>query len=104
MRFLSLKCHFSHSWEIHCMGVRKVERRKGLGRALLSYVEDWAIEQGARWLQVKTLSESHASPEYAETRAFYSRMGYEPIQEFPTLWSPANPCLLMARVVNTSSV
>ena len=57
-------------------------------------------EAGARWSQVKTLSEAAGSPEYAETRAFYSRMGYEPLQEFPTLWSPGNPYLLMVKAVS----
>ena len=96
--FLTLKEHFSHSWEVHCIAVAASRRNRGLGRALLTHAEGWASTQGAKWLQVKTLSSSHPSPEYAETRAFYERMGFEPFQELPTLWDEANPCLLMIKV------
>jgi len=97
--FVSLKRHFSHSWEIHCIAVDAELRGKGFGSTLLAHAEKWMVEQGARWLQVKTLSDSHPSPEYAETRAFYGYMGYEPFQEFPTLWSEQNPCLVMIKVI-----
>ena len=101
--FVTLERHFPGSWEIHCMAVRIDSRRQGFGRALLAHAEDWVAGQGARWLQVKTLSESASSPEYAETRAFYSRMGFEPFQEFPSLWSLENPCLMMVKAIGTST-
>lgn len=97
--FVSLKRHYSHSWEVHCIAVESTVRRHGCGRILLGHAEKWAAEQGARWLQVKTLSDSHPSPEYAETRAFYTYMGFEPFQEFPSLWSESNPCLVMLKVI-----
>ena len=50
-------------------------------------------------LQIKTLSDAHPSPEYAETRAFYRDMGFERLEEFPTLWSERNPCLMMVKVI-----
>jgi hypothetical protein len=53
--------------------------------------------RGARFFQVKTLAQTHSSPEYAETRAFYQRMGYLPLQLFPELWSAAAPCLQLLK-------
>lgn len=50
-------------------------------------------------LTVKTLAPSHPDPHYAATRSFYEAMNFLPIELFPTLWGPANPCLLMARVI-----
>ncbi|NKB68313.1 MAG: GNAT family N-acetyltransferase [Candidatus Latescibacteria bacterium] len=97
--FVSLAKHFNHSWEIHCIAVDARWRGKGYGSAILRHAEGWMAGQGARWLQVKTLAASHPSPEYAQTRAFYKRMGYEPLQEFPTLWSEENPCLVMVKTI-----
>ncbi len=68
--FISLREHFRVSWEVSCMAVAAEARGRGLGTALLEHAERWAISQGARYLQVKTLAASHPSPEYRETRAF----------------------------------
>jgi len=48
---------------------------------------------------VKTIAASHPSAAYAQTRAFYSRMGYLAVEVFPELWSAANPCLQMVKFV-----
>lgn len=64
-----------------------------------AHVERWVLERGPRYLQVKTLDVSAHSPEYEETRGFCRRMGFEPIEVFPTLWSPRNPCLQMLKAL-----
>ena len=50
-----------------------------------------------RQMIVKTLSASDPSVEYAETRAFYARLGYTPLEEFPTLWGPGVPVLQLVK-------
>jgi GNAT superfamily N-acetyltransferase len=97
--FLSLHRHFTHSWEIYCMAIHADSRGKGYGRILLEHAERWVVEEGGTLLQVKTIADSHPSPEYRETRAFYGRMGFVPVEVFETLWSPGNPCLQMIKVV-----
>ena len=44
---------------------------------------------------MKSLTTSNDDPNYARTRLFYEAIGFLPIEEFPTLWGPENPCLLM---------
>lgn len=79
------------------MAVAPSHHRRGVGLALLEAAEAYLRNQGVRFLQVKTLSDSHDSPEYARTRRFYYAAGFEPLQEFPTLWDKANPCLQMIK-------
>ena len=82
-------------------------RRRGRGAPQLwswaippARAEEWLKYQGARTLQVKTLAESHPSPEYAQTRKFYESVGYIPIEVFPTLWGIGLPVLQLVKVLN----
>lgn len=95
--FLTVREHFPHSWEINCIGVLAERRGQGTGKFLQSHVESWLKARGVLFLQVKTLAASHPSPEYAETRAFYARMGYTPQEVFPTLWGPGLPVLQLIK-------
>lgn len=63
----------------------------------MKQTEAWAYAQGARFMQVKTLADSHPSPEYAQTRAFYTRLGFAPLELFPTLWGEKTPCLQLIK-------
>lgn len=97
--FLTTRRHFDAAWEVHCLAVEAARRGQGLGRALHAFVEDWLRTQGARFVQVKTMSEASGSAEYAQTRAFYARIGYLPLEEFPTLWGPRLPVLQLVKVL-----
>ncbi len=95
--FLSLKTHTTFAAEVYVMGIKRPWHRRGNGRALIEAVVELEISEGIRFLTVKTLSPSNDDPNYARTRLFYEAVGFLPIEEFPTLWGPENPCLLMAR-------
>jgi GNAT superfamily N-acetyltransferase len=97
--FLALNQHSPEVFENHVLGVRPQFHRQGLGRALMTRAEDYARSRAARLLTAKTLAPSHPDPGYARTRRFYQAMGFFPVEEFPTLWSPENPCLLMAKIL-----
>ncbi|MBV8658555.1 MAG: GNAT family N-acetyltransferase [Burkholderiales bacterium] len=95
--FVTLRQHFEHAFEIHCIAVHAQHRAQGHGAALMQAAEQWAAERGGRLMQVKTIADSHPSLEYVQTRAFYKRIGYWPLEVFPTLWSDRHPCLVLVK-------
>ncbi len=97
--FLAWNRHFPHSAEIHVMGILPGFHRKGIGRRLENRLEELLTAEGVRWLQVKTLSPSRESEGYRKTREFYSSLGFEPLEEFKTLWDEGNPCLQMIKSI-----
>lgn len=97
--FLTVKRHFPESAEVHCMAVRPERRGSGVGSALLAAVEEWLRGDGARFLQVKTLSSRSPDKGYAETRAFYRARGFVPLEEMPELWDAFNPALILIKAL-----
>ncbi len=95
--FLMISRHFPESAEVHCVGVLPTHHRKGIGRLMHMAAEEHLIADGARFLQVKTLSPEKGDEYYLRTLAFYQAMGFAPLEVFPTLWQPHNPCLLLVK-------
>ena len=95
--FITLHQQSACAWEIHAIGVLPDRHRRGVGRRLLAEAERWLHGHDAEFLTVKTLSSSAESAPYERTRAFYAAMGFHPLLELPTLWSPENPCLVMIK-------
>ena len=95
--FLSLKQHSPFAAELYVMGVLPAYHRRGLGRRLVEASERFLRQEGVEFFQVKTLSPSHPDEGYARTRLFYQALGFRPLEEFPTLWGEANPCLMMVK-------
>jgi len=58
--------------EVYWVVVAPQYRKKGIGRLLLSYIEDAAAAENARMISIETESD----PTYAGTRSFYERCGY----------------------------
>jgi XTP/dITP diphosphohydrolase len=100
--FITLRRHSDCAWEIHAIGVRPDQHRRGLGRRLLAEGELWLCDRRAEYLTLKTLAPSAESEPYERTRAFYGAMGFRPLMELPTLWSPENPCLIMIKPLASS--
>ena len=100
--FLSLQEHFPMSWEVHCIAVSAEARNSGHGTHLLEHAERWLKERGARFLQIKTVAATSPSPEYAESRQFYTARGYVPLEVFPTLWSARNPALQLIKALSAA--
>ena len=95
--FVSLRRHAPAAWELHLIAVAPDRHRQGVGRRLLAAAEAMVQAEGATYLSVKTLSAANPDPGYAATRRFYEAMGFVPLMELPTLWSPENPCLVMVK-------
>jgi GNAT superfamily N-acetyltransferase len=95
--FVTLRETSEDALELHVMGVQPSWRRRGIGRAHVERAASYARAEGYSLLHVKTLAPSHPDPGYAETRAFYTALGFRPLQELPQVWGPENPCLLLVR-------
>jgi GNAT superfamily N-acetyltransferase len=95
--FLTLKQHSPYAAEIQLMGILPEWHRRGVGRVLLAASEAYLRVTGVAFLQVKTLSAKHPDVAYGRTRAFYLATGFQPLEEFPTLWGEANPCLQLIK-------
>lgn len=91
--FITANRRFPDSAEIQVLGVLRPYHRRGIGALLVRHLEAVLRGDGVRFLQVKTLSPSRENEDYARTRAFYMGVGFVPLEEFPTLWDPANPAL-----------
>jgi GNAT superfamily N-acetyltransferase len=83
--------------ELHLIAVLPSLHRRGVGRALLAWIEAAARAQGAAMLLVKTLAPSVEYEPYAATREFYRTCGFVPLAVFPDMWDPEDPCLLMGK-------
>lgn len=97
--FLSLLQHNPFSAEIYVMGVQPDLHHQGVGRALVLQAEAWLRESRVEYLQVKTLGPSHPDAGYAATRAFYTGMGFRPLEEMKQIWDEFNPCLVMVKKI-----
>ncbi len=100
--FLTLREHFSTSWEIHCVAIAADWRGKGQGSRLLAHAESWLADRGVVFLQVKTVAETDPTAAYAHTRKFYEARGFVPIEIFPELWDPWNPALQYIKLINAA--
>lgn len=95
--FISTNKHNKVTAEVHVMGVLSTHHRRGVGRLLLRAAETHLSQSGFKFLTVKTLSESRPNKEYDLTRKFYLSTGFEPVEEFKTLWGEHNPCLQLIK-------
>lgn len=93
--------HFPESAEIHLMAVHPDVRGTGIGRRLVEWVVDDLSADGCTLLSVKPVGPSFENAPYAQTRAFYTRMGFLPLEEHEDLEWPG-PTLILARALATS--
>lgn len=95
---LLIQRHFRRAAEVYLIAVDAAHRNQGIGTGLLDAAESELREAGVRLLQVKTLGPSRPDPNYEQTRMFYERRGFEPLEELLELWE-GNPCLVMVKTL-----
>jgi GNAT superfamily N-acetyltransferase len=96
--FISLKETSKYTAEIYCMGVLKKYHRKGIGRKIFQAFETYAIKNGYKFLQVKTVEEGKYDS-YDLTNAFYKSLGFYPLEVFPKIWDEWNPCQILVKLI-----
>ena len=98
--FVAIKIHNRYAAEISVMGILSKYHRCGIGKKLVSRCEEYCVENGYKFLTVKTLDESRASISYEKTRLFYLGVGFYPLEVFPLHWDKDNPCLFLAKCID----
>ncbi|MCL2056334.1 MAG: GNAT family N-acetyltransferase [Oscillospiraceae bacterium] len=99
--FVAIETHSPYTCEVCVMGVLKEYHRQGIGKRLITCCENYCRENNAEFLTVKTLDQSRESKSYEKTRRFYMAMGFRPLEVFPLFWDKDNPCLFMAKHINS---
>lgn len=95
--FISLKINNEYTAEIYVMGILEEYHKRGIGKKLVSEGEKILRKKNYKYLMVKTLGESHPDVHYKKTRAFYSNVGFYPLEEIVEIWGKENPCLLLVK-------
>lgn len=95
--FFSVKRHYGHTGDIFVCGVLSEYQRSGIGKALYKMAEAYLVENGCKYIIVKTLSDAVNYEPYARTRAFYKSVGFQPLITLTEMWDEENPCLIMLK-------
>ena len=82
----------SGTWDLYWIAVSGETRGRGIGRLLMEDVERRLVEQHARLVLIETSSR----PDYAPTRAFYERLGYEVVARVPDFYDVGDDRLIFA--------
>ena len=95
--FLALWHHNPHHAELYVMGILKEHHRSSIGRGLFNTFQNYCLNNGYKYISVKTLDHSNSDKNYSRTRKFYEAMGFQPFEVLKTLWDESNPCLIMIK-------
>lgn len=95
--FISIKTNNVYTSEIYIIGILKEYHGNGIGKSLLDMAENQLTQKKVKFLMVKTLGESHPDKNYKETRMFYKKVGFYPLEEIKEIWGKENPCLIMVK-------
>ncbi|UXM91600.1 GNAT family N-acetyltransferase [Paenarthrobacter sp. JL.01a] len=88
--------HFPQSAELSLIAVDANHRGNGVGSALVNAISASLFTDGCKLLQVRTVGPSFEDDAYSESRAFYRRAGFLPLQEFERIdWD--GPSLVLVK-------
>jgi GNAT superfamily N-acetyltransferase len=91
-----IRRHFPETAELHLIAVAPESRGNGVGRLLIERAVSDLATSGCALLSVHTVGPSFANEPYAQTRRFYRRLGFLPLEEHTGLdWS--GPSLILVR-------
>ena len=90
-----------HTLEITWLAVRRDQRRRGVGAALIKYIADHARDADKHILMLKTLAPIAGYKPYEATHSFYEKFGFlhvDTIDPYPG-WGPDNPCAIYVKAL-----
>lgn len=95
--FMTVKIHYGITGDIFVCGVLPEYHNKGIGKKLITLIEDYLKHIGCKFMIVKTLSEAANYEPYERTRQFYIKVGFEKLITLTEMWDADNPCLVMIK-------
>jgi ribosomal protein S18 acetylase RimI-like enzyme len=81
------------TYDLYWIAVSKSAHRGGVGRTLLDWTEQHLRATGGRLL----VAETSGTPEYAPTRHFYERLGYEGHLSVPDFYGPGDDLIVYSK-------
>jgi len=81
------------TFDLYWIAVSKSIHGGGVGRALMEWTEEHLRAAGGRIL----VAETSGTPEYAPTRRFYERLGYEGHLSVPDYYRPGDDLILYSK-------
>jgi ribosomal protein S18 acetylase RimI-like enzyme len=85
------------TYDLYWIATDPASRGRGIGRALMSYVEDQVRERRARLLVAETSSRDS----YVDTIRFYRRLGYEQVSRIPDFYDQGDDKLIFVKRFRT---
>ena len=79
------------TWDLYWLAVDPAAQGRGVGRALVRWVEQELGRRGARLLVVETSSRA----DYQVTRSFYARSGYTDAARIRDFYSPSDDRIIL---------
>jgi ribosomal protein S18 acetylase RimI-like enzyme len=93
--FCAVRISYGINADLYVLGILKEFHGRGIGTGMIEHIRDHCRSSDIPYMTVKTLSERHPDANYAKTRKFYEKCGFEAFEEFPTFWGESSPCLYM---------
>jgi GNAT superfamily N-acetyltransferase len=85
------------TWDLYWLAVDHAAQGRGVGRALVRWVEQHLGRRGARLLVVETSSRA----DYGDTRSFYERSGYAEAARVRDFYSPHDDRIILTTRLTT---
>lgn len=85
------------TFDLYWLAVDPAAQGAGVGRALVTAMEDQLRARGGRLVLVETSSR----PGYDRTRTFYARLGYSEAARIPDFYAPADDRILLTTRLTT---
>ena len=95
--FFAVKTHYGNIGDIYVCGMLPEYQNKGIGKKIYDLAEKHFIQNGCKYMMVKTLSEKAQYEPYERTRKFFEKIGFEPLVTLTEMWDEENPCLIMIK-------
>lgn len=82
-----------NAYDLYWMAVTPAEQGKGLGKALVRWLEAEVRTLGGRMIIIETSSQ----PRYHPTRQFYVRLDYKEVARIPDFYKPGDDRVIYAK-------